>query len=411
MYTYIRAVGALKSGPTGQHLFNVENYKVSDIFKHFQRMTVVIKNSFYDQDVALDLWDYQNELEYYDNTLQTWLDTKASEILITSNTLPGGVLKPITAFDAQYHNLRIFPGDVMKSDNSQTEVDVNNAPDIRLRHKDMPTFKYDQFVKTTLFTINGHFVRGVHGDKDVFLIGAGKHYRIEKNIHINCLNFYNRSTLTTAPIQIEDITVETPDTGIVLRVKFKESIAKKLVWMVIAGQLYIDDIVKPVSDNSVMIAINNVDIITKLFIAQDYINVDGIIDQETRIIPGDVLKTKEFYEKLLTHFTSFSVVLDNPNISVTVEPLQTFTYPTAFLVPLESNNLPLMLNNGLFPAYLAIRASNKESLLKTDISISKNFLNKTTGTGNGGNAYHSYASRYYPADRVTGYFFKINALS
>lgn len=409
MYTYQRAVGVYLTGPKGQQLLDISRYALKQIPIYFREMIIVVKDEMYNQQVSINLLeDYRNELISSELTIQQWLDSKANVTLKTSNTVPGNEYRYVTCEDITYKWFSLLPGDLRISDDRQDQLTTSSAPDIRVRKTDNSLVDYDKLEHRALWTVNGHLCRAVSRDNDVFLLNAGKHFRVYDNVHVTCLNFNTVSTLNTYPIEETSVEFEDYDTYGFLHIKTKVPVTDKTLWMSIGGRLYLNDVVEVTGANTLSIRINYVDWFTRIFDSKRYIDLSSVIDIEREVVGKDFFFTELFFKTLLTDPSSFLIVLDNPHLSVETVPIQTYRYPFTFHTH-ETRKLPLMVSNGLLPKYYTRKIINRR-LLDIDIGLHKLYLNKTSGIGNGGELYHGFTNRKRPSVLHRGYLLKIRSI-
>lgn len=409
MYTYLRAVGIYQSGPQGEQLLDISRYALKQIPLYFRGMVIVVNDAMYNREVSIDLLkDYRNELMGSELTIQQWLDSKANVPLTTSNTLPGNDYRYVTCSDIQYQGFSLAPGNVNITDDRQASLTVSSANDIRVHKTNNTSVDYTALEKRALWTVNGHLCRAIGRDKDLFLINAGKHFRIYDNIHVTCLNFNTVSTLNTYPIKEDMIEFEQFDELGFLHIKTPFPLTDKTVWMSIGGRLTISDVIKVTGPNSLRIHPEYVDWFTRIFDSKQLIDLTSVIDTEREVVGKDFFSTETFFTKLLTDPSSFLIVLDNPHLSVETVPVTPYKYPFTFHTH-ETQNLPLMVSNGLLPKYYTRKIVNRR-LLDIDIGMNRLYLNKTTGIQNGGDLYHGFVSRQRPSVLHRGYLLKIRSI-
>lgn len=409
MYTYIRAVGVYSSGPKGQQLLDISKYSLETVCKYFKEMIVVLNDSMSkEKELALNLFDYYEEVKVYKKNIQSWLDENQTRVLKTSTKVPGNRYGYVTSQDIQYKWFSLFPGSINRPSDSQGLLTVNNAPDIRVMKTDGSKVDYKALANRSLWTINGYMVRAVADDTAVYLQNAGKHYRVYDGIHVNCLNFNTISTLNTETVVKENIKFIEVSGYQQVRVKSKTSLKGKTVWMSIGGQLYFNDIVDVLNDNTIRIQTDKVDWFTKIFDAKRFIDISTIIDKEREIVDKNFFRTEDFFQKLFTDLSTFIIILDNGNMSVESVPLTTYRYPFTYHTE-EKLNLPLMLSNGMIPKYFVRKIINRR-LLDIDMGVQRAYLNKTTGSANEGNLLHDYTNRCIPSHYFRGYHLKIRSI-
>jgi hypothetical protein len=408
MYTYRRAVGINLQVPRGEELLDISAVQTKQLFALYSDLIIVVTDSFAKRDVAIDAAKYQDELGLFVGTIQAWLNTKATVPLITSNTLPGTEYRFVTTHDIQYEWFTLLPGDARISEDRQNLLTKTSAPDIRVAKTDNTVVDYEALVKRCLWTINGHLVRAVKGDRSVYLLNAGKHFNVDDNVHVNSLNFNTVSTLNTYPIAAEQLEFIDHDTYRSLRVDLPVSLVGKTVWMSIGGRLYLNDVVQVNGPKGVTIRTEKVDWFSRIFDSKELIDLTSVIDKDRQVVGKDFFQTEEFFTKLLTDPSSFFIILDNPHLYVDLQPITSYAYPFTFHTE-ETRRIPLMVGNGLLPKYFTRRLINRR-LLDIDIGVHKRYLNKTTGIHNEGELFHGYTNRYTPSTLLEGYLLYIRGL-
>lgn len=408
MYTYKRAVGINQLIPKGEELLDISAQIVKDLFIQYSELVIVVNDAFAKRDVAIDLYSYYNELVGYTGTIQAWLDTKTTVPLISSNTLPGAEYRFVTSHDIQYEWFSLLPGDIRISADRQDSLTKVSAPDIRVRKTDQTAVDYTALTKRGLWTVNNHLVRAIEGEEYVFLLNAGKHFNVNDNIHVGYLNFNTVSTLNTYPVADAQIDFEDHDTYQSLRINTPLELANKTVWMSIGGRLCLADVVQVNGLHGVTVRLERIEWFKRIFESKDWIDLEGVIDQEREVVGKDFFKTEDFFRKLMTHPSTFLIVLDNPNMYVQLEPLKTYRYPFTFHTH-ETRKIPLLVSSGLLPKYFSRKIINRR-LLDIDIGVNKKYLNETTGVNNGGDLYHSFTNRFLPSTLQQGYLLYIRGL-
>lgn len=408
MYTYQRAVGINQLIPRGEELLDISAVQTKDLFRLYSDLTIVVTDALAKRDVAIDPVDYSNELGLFVGTIQQWLDTKAAVVLKTSNTLPGNEYRFVTSHDIQYEWFTLSPGDIRISEDRQELLTKTSAPDIRVKKTDNTRVDYDALVKRGLWLINGHLVRGLVGTDNVYLLNAGKHFNTDDNIHVGYLNFNTVSTLTTYPVAVEQINFQDKETYRTLRIDAPVSLVGKTVWMSIGGRLYFNDIVQVNGPKGVTIRTDKVDWFTRIFDSKALIDLQRVIEKGREVVGKNFFKTEAFFKALMTDPSTFFIILDNPHLYVSLEPINTYKYPFTFHTE-ETKRIPLMVGDGLLPKYFTRKIINRR-LLDIDIGIKKRYVNQTTGIHNEGELFHGFTNRFRPSSLHEGYLLYIRGL-
>lgn len=401
MYTYKRAVGISQLDPKGEELVDISAIPAKDLFTQFSSLIIVVTDGLISQDVAIDLATYRGELATYTGTIQAWLNTKATVVLKTSNTLPGSEYRFVTSHDIQYEWFSLLPGDASLGDDRQDKLDVHSAPDIRVRKTDNTDVDYQALVDNALWTYNGHLCRAVKGDNCIHLLNAGKHFHVADHGHVNCLNFNTVSKLKTYGIATADVRFEDKGTYQFLHYKAPVSLVGKTVWMSIGGRLFFDDVVQVKGEKGITIRTDRVNWPIRIFDSKEVIDLSSVIDKERQVVPSDFFTTESFFKSLFTDPSSFLIVLDNPNLYVDVKPITTYHHPYTYHTA-EERKIPLMTGGGLLPKFFTRRIINRR-LLDIDLGVRTRYVNNPAGPLNEGNLYHTFTNRFHPSDYHQGF--------
>lgn len=407
---YRRAFGVyLNSKITQMVVLDISNMQLLNVSKYFQKLSVVVFDSFYNKEVAIDLFRYLSEMEGNELTIQQWLDTKNNVPLVTSDEFPDGQYLFASYSDIQYKGFSLFPGDASKSKGEQSLLLAPNARDIRVQRTDGDMINYSDLVNKCLWTINGHMVRAVNDDEQVYLLGAGKHYRVNDNIHVGCINFNYITDLSTPHLTDEmlDIDIKYDTVSIHITVPDQELDNKK-IWMSLGGRLLFDGVISKVGGNVVKLDLSRIDLVNRIFESLNYIDLEPVISKERVVIDADFYKSESNLRKLLTHMSSFLIILDNPYMNVQVTPVRTYQYPYTYYTE-DTYPHPMMLQSGLIPKYFT-RKLGHNKLMDIDLGCLPKYLIDTTGINNEGNLYHNKVSRAEPYTLNQGYLLKIKAM-
>lgn len=407
MYQFTRSVVRYVTGPTGLIPFDVSNIPLNIFQKYFKEVIIVLKDSLYDETVSIRYSDYQAEFGQYSGLIQDWLTANTDRVLNTSTEFPKDVYGMVTLHDIQYEWFTLLPGNAQRSSKDQDAIVVADAPDIRIHKTDNSEVDYPALNSCTLWLMNNHFVRSVADEKDVYLLNAGKHFAVNNNTHVCCMNFNKIAKVKTLGIKEEDIQYTSDTSTQHIKIKCLEELQNKTVWMVIGGRLYMTDIVNTTSNHSVTLQIGKVDWFDKIFTSREWIDLSKVINMEVASVSKEFFTTREFFTNLLTDLSSFFVIIDNPNLSVTHVPIGEYQYPFTYYTE-RTEKLPLLLSNGLMPKY-AVRKHNSLRLLDIDAGTHKNYLFHSSGLNNG-NIHHEAVNLADSERYNRGYLLEIKAL-
>ena len=408
MYTYKRAVGINQLVPQGQEIVDISALQTKALAITFSELIIVVTDSLYNRDVAINMQDYVNEFISFTGTIQVWLNTKNNVVLKTSNTLPGTEYRWALLQDIQYKNFTLYPGDVKMSLDRQAHLDPASATDIRVYKTDNSRVDYTELAERCLWVFNGHLVRAVGDESGLYLLNAGKNFRVNDNCHACCINMNTMTKLKTYTFKPEDVVFENQESHIFVHLKTPIPLFDKTIWMGIGGRLYLNDVVQIVSETMLVIRTERVDWFTRIFDSKRFIDLEGIIHGDREVVGKEFFKTEKFWKALLSHPSTFLIACDNPHLYVSLKPLLTYKSPFTYETE-ETKFLPLLTADGMLPKYFTTRIINRR-ILNTDLGTEKLYLNWTTGVGNGGDVYHGYTNRFKPSKLNDGYLLSIRSV-
>lgn len=409
MYIYKRAVGINLVLPKGEEPLDIAEIPVNQLSTKFSDLLIIMLDGIANTEVVLKAEDYTNDFTGYVGTIQDWLDSNSDIQLVTSNQIPSDKFNYVTTHDIEYLGFTLVPGDARLATDRQDFLNVTGARDIRVVKVGTKGFNYKQLYENTLWTINGHLVKSILGEDAIYLVNAGRHFNINDNIHVNCLNFNLVSRVETHSIKEDNIRITKNGSAINVHYKHNQSLRDKTVWLSIGGRLFKDDLIETRSDNSLSIRTDLVDWFSLIFDSKDLIDLSSVIEQDREVVGSDFFSTEEFLLNLLTDNSSFVIVLDNPKVFTETVPIVTYQYPFTFETN-ETKPIPLITGNGLLPKY-STRVLLNRRLLDIDIGVKKKYVNKTSGVGNGGDLFHGYTNRVRPSNLHKGYLLYIRGLN
>lgn len=408
MYTYKRAVGINQLVPEGQEIVDISTLQTKALPITFSELIIVVTDSLYNRDVSIDMLDYVNEFIGFTGTIQEWLDTKTSVVLKTSNELPGTEYRWATLHDIQYEWFSLHPGDANMAMDRQEHLDTASAKDIRVYKTDNSAVDYKVLAERSLWVFNGHLKRAVADETGLYLLNAGKDFRVNDNCHACCINMNTMTKLKTFGFTPDDVIFEQGDTHIFVHLKTPVSLLNKTIWMSIGGRLYLNDVVHMVSEKMLAIRTERVDWFTRIFDSKRFIDLEGVIEKEREVVGKDFFSTEKFWKALLSHPSTFLIACDNPHLYVSLDPVLPYKSPFTYETK-ETKALPLLTADGMLPKYFTYRIINRR-ILNTDLGNQRQYLNWTTGVGNGGDLYHGHTNRFKPSKLNDAYLLSIRSV-
>lgn len=407
-YQYVRAVGVYINGNGGETIVDLTGVPTNTLASTFAKLAIVYNDSLYKTNYVIRLEDYSVSFNNFSGDIIAWFTAQANNVLEYDDSYPGSAYVYAQAGDLQDYGYKYLPGDHQQSSDRQDLLTPSGCADVRVTQI-YETRDWKSIVNTNLFTLNGHFIRAVGLTDALYLIGGGKNYRVNDNINVEGIDFKNLTTLNTYPFTQDMISFVNDNSYHSLQLNLGMDTSNKTVWFVLGGRLMFNyPLLKRIGDQSFRIDFRQCDLMTRLFESLNYIDLSDVMNQEQEVVTALFPFSTTTLTDLLLNTNSFFIVFDTPALGVTIKPLETFTYPTTFFAH-DTFTHPLMLNNGLFPAYKT-KVQNNDMLINTGISYVPELLNHTTGVSNGGDLYHSYENLYSKATPVQGYSFKIHVL-
>jgi len=407
MYTFKRSIIRYVTGPMGLIPFDVSAIPLNAFYKYFKEAIIVLEDSLYKNTVSIKYTDYQAAFSAYAGTIQQWLNDHQADVLKTYDEFPKDVYRTVTLHDIQYEWFSLLPGNVAMSSRDQDLININDAPDIRVKKTNHSQVDYADLQKSTLWLMNNHVVRSTADDSNIYLVGAGKHFKVNSNTHVCCMNFKGIGEIHQSPITNDDISYVVDGSSRHLKVRYKETLKDKTVWMVIGGRLYMSDVIAQTDDNAVMVNITKVDWFDKIFTSRGWLDLSRVLKPDVVAVGPEFFETEEFFRNLLTDVSSFFVVIDNPNLVVTHIPVGEYHFPFTYYTE-RKDKLPLLLSNGLMPKY-SLRKHVDKRLLDIDAGLHKRFTFHSSGLNNGG-LYHGVVNLGFSERYNRGYLLEIKAL-
>lgn len=407
MYTFIRAVGALKNHITGVQFIDIKDDIIGDVINEYRILYAVVKDELYNKEVTIDLIRYSSELYGYPGTIQDWLNDNANIALDTTNILPPKEYRYVRSEDAQMMGYVPYPARYEWSLSLQARLRMSGADDVRLTHPQ--ELDYDKITRQALFTYNGHFIRAINNSDGIYLLGAAKNWRKNQRGGIGCLSFANVSDLHTRPFKAEHIHFDQDEYGSSFRITFDKPIDEGTLWFVIAGKLIIDPyIIQRINPQEIRLNLDALLMEEWVFESREYIDLDDVYAVKTGVIDRSKKGYIDFITQLLLNENSFYITLSNPYIGVYLRPLEVYRFPTVFASQ-EAFHHPVMMSNGMFPVWREKKGIRKRFLIFS-ISHQPVGLSQTYGARKPGLLIHDRPDHGNPRIPLEGYHFKIYSL-
>ncbi|AUR80967.1 hypothetical protein FDJ25_gp148 [Vibrio phage Aphrodite1] len=407
MYLYRRCIGAYQGDLAGLQPLKIENAKLSSVMEKTRALFITVYDALLLKEITVDMGEYRSEALYFHGSIQDWLDTKERIPLKVYLGKIGETYNYVRMEDMQQAGYVVLPGRLDFAAGRQPQITNAGAVDLKLKHIVSANPNYQEFVKTTLFTYNGYFIRGVGRPDGIYLVGGGRNFRIDDKGHVGALDFKGISSIETVPFEKEQLDIDGKSHSVLITVD--RPILEETVWLVIGGKLICGDpAVTKVGKHSFRLDLRALDLGRLLVKGAKHIDLDNVANCRSGVVEAELLERSDVIEELLLNFNSFIIYMSNPYMGVDVEPLETYTFPTTFATEDQFHH-PVMLSDGRFPTYRH-RLGAGRRLLDFDVRYIDISTDYSTGSENGGGLFHDKVNWYEPHHSVEAYHFKIYSI-
>ena len=343
MYEYRYSVGRYRDYQPGYHLVDISEYKLSDVAKVFNLLDIVVYDTFYKRLVRITLDDHFDNFIKFPRTIVDFLAENGSNVLKYYTDIPKNEYQK-ARWESIYHKaFYIHPGNVNLANDRQSKLTADAAPDIRIIRDGYVYKDYKKLADYSLCIVNGCFVRCYGNSDALYLLGAGRDYQaVKSDVYASVINFEKIGKITTIPIDKAMINRIQKDgcNRFMINLDRNQVLSGKTIWLVFNGQLCVDEeVITHIGGNVLQFRPEYIDMMTHYLTYKQYTRTAAWVDQSKR---------DKYVEESLVMENSFVVIIDNPTVGVSVDPLPTYPWPSAATSE-ESFQYPIMLENGLFP--------------------------------------------------------------
>lgn len=343
MYEYRYSVGRYRDSQPGYHIVDISKNKLSDLSKAYSQLDIVLYDLTYKRLVKITLDDYFTVFNSYTKTIVDWLVANGNNTLNYSLTIPGNKYVYAEWVSLYHKGFFISPGNVNLSNDSQSKLTAESAPDIRITRDNYIYDEYKSLTDYSLYLMNGCFVRGVGKDNGIFIIGGGRDYQaVNQDIYVSAIDFSKIGKVKTIPITKAMVRRDEKNgyNKFLIDLDKNENLVGKTIWFVFNGQLVVDqEIIDHIGSNTLMFNPQYVDMMTHYITYKQYTRTPKWSLQSKR---------DKYVEDCMIEDNSFVVIIDNPSIGIEVSPLMMYEYPSSAFSN-DKTVHPIMLENGLFP--------------------------------------------------------------
>lgn len=384
MYIYVKSITLLNSLGSQWRETDIRMLRLNDIFRTFQKVYLVLKTPFSDDEIYVDLNALRLELSSKTTSLGEWLINVYPKTLPTVDSIPSTKIKYVKYSDAYYSGYRAELTKIGYNLNPYNTSKID-LPDIELTR---PRYTTDLSLIHThcLVTVNGLIHLTDTDGKRLFIYDAGKMVRTHSQNHIGIISFLDVGKLEKIKITDEMITRTDNDTPLKDRINIKlpETIdtKDKTVILVLGGYLVFQQNEEffEVGDNHFVLRVKAIPLIERLLESRPYLDLRTLGLTEELNKPG-CLSLDEVYSdivlrKLLKLSQSHIVILDTKRLIYNRVYLHNTKLPGEFVSHVNPV-YPLVVNYGKIVEYWKTYDEGRWSVKVAD-SYYRNFVYKNT---------------------------------
>lgn len=378
MYTLVSAVAKQLSGNKDWVNVNISTMKLERVFALYSRVIVILNNSFYTNQFALDLDLIRDEIVGLDIAFPEYLVLNGNKTLPTTTTLPTikeTYVKYADAFRAGYKVTPISPTASIDS-----VLPIKEKTMLHLARKGTD---YKLFYESCLVNVNGYFHLTDYDENGIYIEDGMKSQFLSNKANIGICSFREIGKLTFKPITNPMIYKQhaTEELFHNTYIDVGQDITDKTVLLVIGGYLhgFGDDVVSRVSPTSLKIKFSNIPYLDRYYESRNYIdlsslNLSSTSKSKTQIAVNE-LYSDEAIRAYFTLSQSFIVILDNPSIFTKKIPLHKTPFPDMFIAH-QIPDKPLFVGAGKVTNYWTTYEDQQYSVTCDD-TLRQNYVYDT----------------------------------
>lgn len=331
MYTLVSAIAKSFASEGRWESVDIGAMPLTEIYSTYVKVYAILTNPFVTGQVSLDLADVQAGESGLSITFNQFLTANGTAMLPTSTTIP-----TITPQYAQYK-------DAFRAGYKVQPINATAAPDAQLPLSDKTylyltkldstgkSIDFNLFFRSCMVTVNGYFHVLEASPTAAWVVDGMLSRNVSKQNQIGILNFQNLGTLTYVPITSGMIYKQ--NSSQVYRnqmyVNLGQDISNKTVMLVLGGYLHILDgkSMYRVGAQQVAINFNNLPILERFHESMEFLDFTNLpylrdANDASKISVADFLSDANLVA-YATMSQSFFVILDNPEIFIEYDQIQT----------------------------------------------------------------------------------------
>ena len=384
MYIYIKSITLLNSLGSQWKESDIRMLRLNDIFKTFQRVYLVLKTPFSDDEIYVDLHSLKYELSNKTTILGEWLLSVWPRTLPTVESIPSTKIKYVKYSDAYYSG---YKAELTKIGYNLNPLTTNKLEltDIELTR---PRYTTDLSLIHThcIVTVNGIIHLTDTDGKRLFIYDAGKMVRTHSQNHIGIMSFLDigrvdKIKLTNEMITRVEASIPLKD-GITIKLPDDIITKDKVVILVMGGYLVFQQNNEffEIGDNQYLLKVKALPLVERILESRPYLDLStlGLTEQENK--PGclslDEVYSDEVLRKLLTISQSHILVIDTNKLIYNKVFLHNTKLPGEFVSHVDPI-YPLVVNYGKIVEYWKTYDQGRWSVKVAD-SYYRNFIYRNT---------------------------------
>lgn len=356
MYKLERAVAKKMGLGTRWADVLLDTVPISEIYRTYEKVWLVLSNPFLTDQVALDLELIRNQISGLDITLPEWL------VVNGNNTLPTVTQVPTVNTRYALYN------DAFRAGYTIQPVAPNASPDAELPmgaktwlHLTRPKTDWVLFSKSILPSVNGFFHALAPADEGCWIVDGMRTNIVSRQNQLGLLSFRTLGELTYIPITESMLFKQNPDQKMQWQTNINVGVdlSQYTVLLVLGGYLHVldDRVFRPNGDQTLMVDVQNLPLLERYFESKNYLDFSDFpltkTDLNENQISLDEFYSDEFLTRYFTMPQSFIVLINNRELFAERSPLRSMQGP-GFYSTYEKPNHMLVTGVGKVSEYWAV---------------------------------------------------------
>lgn len=338
MYAYVKAT-ALESGlGKSWKTAYLEDTPLNQIKASYADVIFIISNPFLAEDVALYWADIPTNVKSLTVTLNQWFATIGNAALNTRAVPEEPQRTYMNVYEPQVKGYSIDLSN--QNFDPDAQITQDEKPDLLIKNLEDAEFDHVTFSQQILVSVNGMIHKPEGSTEGIYIRNGGLSAQIAKDNRLSFLDFSGIGTLSFHSLSTG--TVITPVQDLPLSdsvyVKFENmNFSDKIIAASVGGYLhFLDDVVKQVSNDTIMIDLKRFDLVSRFFQMEQRIDTSSLpVDRDEDKRDGVSLaqiQSDDYVKALLALDQSFLILLDAGGYHVETTYLQATGLPGKYYI-------------------------------------------------------------------------------